>query len=58
MPTKKPIIQTVLDKQLHEKLVKISEIEKRSKSQITAFAIEKYIKDYEAENGTIEIHEQ
>ena len=53
MPTKKPIVQTVLNEDVYAKFVKIAEAEKRSKSQMTAIAVEAYIKDWESKNGTI-----
>lgn len=53
MPTKKPVVQTVLDETLYLKFTKIAEMEKRSKSQLTAIAIEKYIKEYENSNGKV-----
>lgn len=53
MPTKKPIVQTVLDEEIFEKFILIAEKEKRSKSQMTAIAVEEYIKKYEKENGKL-----
>lgn len=53
MPTKKPVVQTVLDETLYLKFTKIAEIEKRSKSQLTAIAIEKYVEEYENNNGNV-----
>lgn len=53
MPTKKPIVQTVLNEDVYAKFIKIAEKEKRSKSQMTAIAVEEYIKEWESRNGTI-----
>jgi hypothetical protein len=55
MPTKKPKVQAVLTTQYHEKLLMIADIEGRSISQMTARIIEKYIDEYENENGKIDI---
>lgn len=54
MPTKKPVVQTVLDEELFEKFCKIAEKEKRSKSQLTAIAVEEFINRYEANNGQVQ----
>lgn len=55
MPTKKPIIQSVIDEETYEKFLKITKLEKRSKSQLGTIAIEKFVKNYEEENGKIDI---
>lgn len=53
MPTKKPIVQTVLDEALYLKFSEIAERERRSKSQLTSIAIEQYVEDYEKKNGRV-----
>jgi len=55
MPTKKPKVQAILTNQYHEKLIAIADIEGRSVSAMTARIIEKYIDDYEINNGKIDI---
>lgn len=55
MPTKKPIIQSVIDEETYEKFLRITKLEKRSKSQLGTIAIEKFVKNYEEENGKIDI---
>ncbi|MCM1440005.1 MAG: hypothetical protein NC131_12505 [Roseburia sp.] len=47
MPTKKPIVSTVLEDTIYEKFLKISEKERRSKSQLAAIAIEEFVERYE-----------
>lgn len=53
MPTKKPLIQSVVRNITYNKFKKIAEIEERSISQLGAKVIEQYIADYEAEHGEI-----
>ena len=50
MPTKKPIVQVVLDEETVKKLDEIANKEGRTRSNITAYIIKKYIEDYEAEH--------
>ena len=57
MPTKKPILQAVVDPEIHEKFKQIAELEHRKLSNMGAIAIEKFVKDYEAEHGEIKIPE-
>lgn len=54
MPTKKPIVQVVLNEKYTKKLEYIAQEEQRSKSNMGAKIIEKYIDEYEKENGKIE----
>ncbi|CDD58658.1 unknown [Bacteroides pectinophilus CAG:437] len=54
MPTKKPVVQTVLDEEIFEKFTKIAEKEKRSKSQLTAIAVEEFIEKYETAHGQVQ----
>ena len=54
MPTKKPIVQTVLEEQYYNKLKEIAEINGNRKiSDQARRIIEKYIDDYETANGAI-----
>lgn len=53
MPTKKPLIQSVVRNITYNKFKKIAEIEERSISQLGAKAIEQYIADYEVQHGEI-----
>lgn len=55
MPTKKPIVQAVIDNSLYGKLKLICSIEERSVSYITEKAIKNYIDFYESEHGKIEL---
>jgi metal-responsive CopG/Arc/MetJ family transcriptional regulator len=48
MPTKKPIVQVVLDEESLKKLDEIATNEGRTRSNIAAYIIKKYIEDYEA----------
>ena len=48
MPTKKPIVQVVLDDETVRKLDDIANKEGRTRSNIAAYIIKKYIEDYEA----------
>lgn len=47
MPTKKPIVQVVLDEESLKKLDEIATNEGRTRSNIAAYIIKKYIDDYE-----------
>ena len=55
MPTKKPVLQIVLEKEYHSKLSKLASNKGRSASNQGARIIEKYIDEYENEPGTIDI---
>lgn len=55
MPTKKPLIQSVVRNITYKKFKKIAEIEERSISQLGAKAIEQYITTYEAQYGEIKL---
>lgn len=55
MPTKKPIVQAVIDEKLFKKLEMICKLEERSKSYITEKAVKCYIELYEKEHGKIVI---
>ena len=53
MPTKKPIIQTVIDEDTHNKFKEICRKEDRSESKMAAIIIKQYIEQYEKEHGRI-----
>lgn len=55
MPTKKPRVQSILEKEIYEKFQYISEMEMRSESQMASYIITKYIKEYEQEHGNINV---
>ena len=53
MPTKKPVIQTVIEENIYNKFKEICKKEDRSESKMAAIIIKKYIEQYEKENGRI-----
>lgn len=53
MPTKKPVVQIVLSESYYKKLQMLGRKEDKSNSKIGAKIIERYIDDYEKENGAI-----
>jgi metal-responsive CopG/Arc/MetJ family transcriptional regulator len=53
MPTKKPVIQTVIEENIYNKFKEICKKEDRSESKMAAIIIKKYIEQYEQENGRI-----
>lgn len=55
MPTKKPIVQIVLEEKYYKKLKTIANQEQRSASNQGARIIEKYIEQYESEHGEIKL---
>lgn len=55
MPTKKPVIQVVLEENYKQKLEAIAEKEERSISKQAAKIIKEYINNYEKTSGTISI---
>lgn len=55
MPTKKPIIQTVVSEELHKKFKLLAKKELRTDSQMANYIITKYINQYEKEHGKINI---
>lgn len=55
MPTKKPVIQVVLEEKYFKKIKKIADSEGRSMSNQASRIIEKFIDEYEKENGKINI---
>lgn len=57
MPSKKPRIQVLMNENTYQKFRKICEKEKRTDSNLGEYIIEKFINQYEKENGIIEITE-
>ena len=55
MPTKKPIIQSVVRNSTYKKVQYLAAQEERSTSNMGAYIIEQYIEQYEKEHGTIPI---
>ena len=55
MPTKKPLIQCLLEETIFRKLKVLADKENRSTSNIAGTIVTKYIEDYEKEHGKIEI---
>lgn len=53
MPTKKPIIQTVIDEEIYNKFKEICKREDRTESKMAAIMIKRYIEQYEKENGRV-----
>lgn len=53
MPTKKPVIQTVVDENIYNKFKEICNREDRSESKMAEIIIRQYIEQYEKENGRI-----
>ena len=52
MPTKKPVVQVVLDEEALKKLDEIAASEGRTRSNIAAYIIRKYLDDYTAKSET------
>lgn len=57
MPSKKPIVQAVLDDNIYKKFKALCEKDERSVSKLAALIIKKYISDYEEIHGEIKIEE-
>ena len=53
MPTKKPIIQTVIDEERYNKFKEICKREDRTESKMAAIIIRQYVEQYEKENGRV-----
>lgn len=53
MPTKKPIIQTVVDEDICFKFKEICKREYRTESKMTAILIKEYVDQYEKAHGEI-----
>lgn len=58
MPSYKPKVQILLNEEYHKKFKALCEKERRSDSVMGAIMIEKFINEYEKENGIIEIKEK
>lgn len=50
MPTNKPKIQAILEKDVYEKFKKLCDDENRSESNLAGYIITQYIKSIEAKN--------
>lgn len=57
MPSKKPIVQAVLEESTYKKFKALCEKDERSGSKLAALIIKKYINDYEEIHGEIKIEE-
>lgn len=55
MPTKKAIIQTVIENDTYNKFMSLKEKTGRSQSNLARYMIEQYIQQYEKEHGVIEL---
>lgn len=55
MPSRKPIVQIVLNNSYHNKLKALAELDDRSISNMGNKIIERYIDDYEKIYGEIQI---
>ena len=55
MPTKKPVVQIVISDIYYKKLQTLGKKEDKSNSKIGAKIIERYIDEYEKENGAISL---
>ncbi len=53
MPTRKPVIQTVVEESIYNKFKEICSREDRSESKMAAIIIRQYIEQYEKVNGRI-----
>lgn len=53
MPTRKPVIQTVVEETVYNKFKEICTREDRSESKMAAIIIKQYIEQYEQKNGHI-----
>ena len=53
MPTKKPIIQTVIDEDIYSIFKEICKREDRTESKMAAIIIKQYVQQYQKEHGHI-----
>ncbi len=53
MPTKKPVIQTVIDENIYNKFKEICKKEDRTESKMAAIIIKEYIEQYEKKYGHV-----
>ena len=57
MPSKKPIIQAVIEEETYKKFKQLCVNDSRSASKLAGLIIKKYVNDYEAIHGEIEVRE-
>lgn len=57
MPSKKPIIQAVMEEETYKKFKQLCVNDSRSASKLAGLIIKKYVNDYEAIHGEIEVGE-
>lgn len=55
MPTKKPVLQAVMEESIYAKFLEICRIEDRTPSKQASRVITDYVNRYEAENGKLSI---
>lgn len=53
MPTRKPVLQAVMDECVYMKFLEICKLEDRTPSKQASRVITEYVNRYEAENGEI-----
>ena len=53
MPTKKPVLQAVMDEKIYMKFLEICKAEDRTPSKQASRVITEYVNRYEAETGEI-----
>lgn len=56
MPTQKPRIQAILEKEVYNKFKMLCEIEDRTESKLASRIITEYVQNYEKQNGIININ--
>lgn len=54
MPTKKPIVQAVLEKDIYDEYISICKEEDRSASNMTQYIIKKFIEEYKTTHKKLE----
>ena len=57
MPSKKPIIQAVMEEETYKKFKQLCVNDSRSASKLAGLIIKKYVNDYEAIHGEIKVEE-
>lgn len=57
MPSKKPIIQAVMEEEIYKKFKQLCINDDRSASKLAGLIIKKYVLDYEEIHGEIKIEE-
>ena len=58
MPSKKPIIQAVMEEETYKKYKQLCTNDSRSASKLAGLIIKKYVNDYEAIHGEIVVEEK